>query len=62
MTHAKHLSAFLGTSPQESIYEKCLRNSKEAIEDHNSGRKPLVLCVLEHHLARVEADKRGEKP
>lgn len=38
---------------RESIAEKCLRNSREALRRHESGEFQLPSWVIEHHKARV---------
>lgn len=46
----------------ETIAEKCLRNSREALRRHESGEFPLPAWVLEHHKARVAESMPQRQP
>lgn len=52
----------LKSRPRETIAEKCLRNSREAMRRHESGEFVLPPWVLEHHKARVASSTQPREP
>jgi hypothetical protein len=55
----KHMMA---GRPRETIAEKCLRNSKEALSRHESGAFTLPHWALHHHKARVASSMPERQP